>query len=67
MQIPLIGGGSGMEGRAGLHDWHNILLDVGLLHRDHQIADFVDGVGVVVMLLAFAWGAAVLYRQFKNI
>jgi hypothetical protein len=63
-QIPLIGGGSGRD-RPGFHDWTNLLGDLGLLHRDHGIAALVDGLGVLVMLLAMAWGGLLLWREYQ--
>ncbi len=67
MHIPLIGGGSGSEGRVGLHDWYNILSGLNLLHKDHAIADAVNLVGICVILLSFVWGGMVLHRQYRNI
>ena len=67
MHIPLIGGGSGSEGREGLHDWHNILNELSLLHKEHAIADTVNLAGIVVILLSFLWGGMILYRQHNNL
>jgi len=63
-QIPLLGGGSGSD-RPGLHDWHNILSDMDMINSDHLLASVVDGIGVLLMLLSFLWGALVLHRQYK--
>jgi hypothetical protein len=63
-QIPLLGGGTGAD-RPGMHDWRNILLDLDMLNRDHVLASFIDGFGVLLMLLSFVWGALILHRQYK--
>jgi hypothetical protein len=67
MQLQLIGGGSGSDGRMGLHDWNNILLATDSLHRDDQLAALADNTGAAVMILAFLWGAVVLHRQYRNL
>jgi len=61
-QLILLGGGTG-EDRPWMHDWYNILGQLGMLHLDHRIAAIVDGVGTVLMLLAMAWGASLLWQQ----
>lgn len=65
LQLMLLGGGTGHD-RPGMHDWRNILLELDLLNQDYAIAAFVDTMGEVGMLLAFAWGAVVLYRQYQG-
>ena len=65
MQLQLVGGGTGRD-RPGMHDWNNILWDLGLLPQDHAIARTVDTLGEMVMILALIWGGYVLYRQFKQ-
>ena len=65
-QIPLLGGGTGAD-RPGMHDWTNILSDLGMLNSDHTVAKLVDSFGVLLMLLSFVWGAIVLQRQYKRL
>lgn len=63
-QLPLIGGGDGRD-RPWMHDWYNILGDLGWLRSDHTLASIVDTCGEVMLLLALAWGGYLLYRQFN--
>ncbi len=65
-QIPLLGGGTGAD-RPGMHDWFNILSDLGWLNSDHSIAKLTDSSGTLLMLLSFLWGAAILHRQYSMI
>jgi hypothetical protein len=65
-QIPLLGGGNGTD-RPGMHDWHNLLSGSGMLEYDHAIAAFVNGTGILLMLLSLLWGAKVLHLQYKNL
>jgi hypothetical protein len=62
-QMPLLGGGNGMD-RPGMHDWYNILGELGMLRSDHTLAAFVDTLGEMAVMLALAWGGYLLYRQF---
>jgi hypothetical protein len=48
------------------HDWANILLDLGLIHKDRQIARADDVIGSIVILVALAWGGYILLRQYRN-
>lgn len=61
-QMLLLGGTTGRDS-PGYHDWTNILGDLGLLQYDHAIAGAVDGLGVLIMLTAFAWGGYVLWHN----
>ncbi len=65
-QLILLGGVTGRD-VPGIHDWSNILRDLGWLQYDHAIAGIVNGIGVILMLIAFGWGAYVLYLQYKNL
>ncbi len=60
----LLGGVTGRD-RPGYHDWSNILKDLGLLDYSHVIAAAVDGLGVLFMLTAIAWGAYVLWHNWR--
>lgn len=66
LQMPLVGGGTGMD-RPGVHDWENILLDLGLIQHERAVAAVFDGFGTLVMLAAFVWGAYVLLLQYRNL
>jgi hypothetical protein len=63
LDLMLLGGGTGRD-RPGMHDWENILLDLGLIEQERAIAAAADGVGALLLLAGLAWGAAVLYRQY---
>ena len=49
------------------HDWENILRTLGWLKHDHLLAKLAYTTGLVLMILALAWGGYLLYRQFKNL
>ena len=61
-KMMLLGGKTGAESDG--HDWQNILGDLGLIKPAHFIAGIAHKLGFVVMLLAYTWGAALLYLQF---
>jgi hypothetical protein len=61
--LPLLGGGTGADRD---HDWIIMLGDMGLLNRAHGVGRLLQVTGWALMLLANAWGAAVLARQFRN-
>jgi hypothetical protein len=63
-QLVLIGGVTGSE-YEDVHDWECILSRLGWLQHDHLIARISFGIGVALMLLAFAWGGYILWRQFQ--
>jgi hypothetical protein len=65
-QMPLLGGGNGMD-RPGMHDWYNILGQLGMRRSDHTLAALVDGLGELTVLLALAWGGYLLYLQFVRL
>ena len=54
LQLVLLGGRTGAEVEG--HDWEFILASWQLLHRDHQIAAVVQGIGALTMLVALVWG-----------
>lgn len=66
LKLMLLGGGTGAD-RPGTHDWENILLDLNLIQHERRIAAGVDKLGELLMLLAFAWGALVLWRQYRGL
>ena len=63
-KMMLLGGKTGAESDG--HDWQNILGDLGLIKKAHLIAGIAHTLGLVVMLVAYAWGAALLYLQFHR-
>jgi hypothetical protein len=64
LKLMLLGGGTGAD-RPGIHDWENILLDLGLIEHDRRIAFAVDKLGEFLLLLGLAWGARVLWLQYR--
>jgi len=66
LQLMLLGGGTGQD-RPGMHDWENVLLDLGLSEYERAIALATDRLGELIMLGAFAWGAIVLWRQYRMV
>ncbi|MEK6803386.1 MAG: zinc ribbon domain-containing protein [Nitrospirota bacterium] len=63
MDLLLLGGFTGKEVDA--HDWNNLLTMLGWLQYDHGLAKLSYGIGTVSMLLALAWGAILLHRQYR--
>jgi hypothetical protein len=66
LQLMLLGGGTGQD-RPGMHDWENILLDLGLIEHERGLALAADRVGEALLLTALAWGACLLYRQYQGL
>lgn len=64
-QLMLLGGVTGQD-MPGVHDWHNILSDLGLLHHDHRIAAGLDTCGELLMWLSFVWGGYILYLHRRE-
>ncbi|MGB5733236.1 MAG: zinc ribbon domain-containing protein, partial [Thiohalocapsa sp.] len=64
-QLPLLGGNFGHSSPYGFHDWEYLLTETGLLRLDHTLAQASHGLGSLIMLAALAWGAVLVYRQFK--
>jgi hypothetical protein len=61
-KLMLLGGRTGAESDG--HDWQNLLGDLGMIRRAHLIGGVAHKAGLVVMLVAYAWGATLLYLQF---
>ncbi len=57
-QLPLLGGDVGGES----HDWIYLLSGFGLLQRSQALGLLVHALGAMVVLLALAWGGALLLR-----
>jgi len=64
--VGLIASTTGAES-TGYHDWETVLGLLGKMDWDHRIADSVDSLGVLLMLLAFVWGGLVLYKQYQQL
>lgn len=64
LRLPLLGGGTGAD-RPGMHDWHNILGRLGWLNHDRALAGATDVLGITLMGVALAWGAALLWRHHQ--
>jgi hypothetical protein len=60
--LPLVGGAS-----EEFHDWGNLLTMMNMLSSARKIANVSFGIGTLLILLSFVWGAYILYRQRKNI
>jgi hypothetical protein len=61
LRLVLIGGRTGAEVEG--HDWEHILMRLGLLHRDHQIANTVQFLGAAIMIAALVWGVVIVARE----
>ena len=57
----LLGGVQGKD-MPGIHDWNNILGQLGMLDYAHSLAVFTSWLAIILMLLAFYWGASLLYK-----
>lgn len=66
LALPLLGGGTGMD-RPGSHDWRNIFNSLGIIEYDTRVAWAADFIGELCMILAFIWGAWVLFLQWRFI
>lgn len=65
-ELPLLGGVTGSEVE-DFHDWEVLLKMLGWLLYDHKIATAAYTAGRWLMVLAFLWGAVLLYRQYRNL
>jgi hypothetical protein len=66
LHLMLLGGGTGRD-RPGMHDWENILLDLGLIEHERTLALATDRLGAALLLVGLAWGGCVLYRQYGSL
>jgi len=62
-QLVLLGGRTGEDGP---HDWIHLLGELGLIKRAHAVGYVLHGIGVALMIAANAWGAYLLWRQWRN-
>ena len=63
-QLTLLGGGTGND---SFHDWMYLFDSVNQLHHAQRIGAFTHGLGVAIVVLALAWGAALLRLQRRRI
>lgn len=66
-ELMLLGGVTGKEADYGYHDWEFILNEIGLLRHDHTLARLAHDFGILLMLLSFAWGGYLLYKQYRHL
>ena len=66
-ELLLLGGITGREADYGYHDWEFILNEVGLLRYDHTLAYIAHSLGIVLMLLSFAWAGYILLKQYRHL
>jgi hypothetical protein len=66
LQLPLLGGNVGSD-NPDFHDWHHILRDLGWLKYDHSLASLSNHTGAMLMIVSFAWGGYLLYKQYQTI
>jgi hypothetical protein len=64
LQLPLLGGHTGAEVEG--HDWEYLLTTLGLLDHDVALGRLAFGLGALVMALAIAWGAVVLWHKRRE-
>ncbi len=65
LELVLLGGFTGREVEG--HDWEAILGTLGWLQYDRTLGAAAHGTGVVVMVVALLWGAAVVAWQAQQI
>jgi hypothetical protein len=66
LRLILLGGVTGRE-VSDYHDWEFILRKLGMLRYDHFLAHTANSIGIAFMIVTFAWGGYVLYRQYRNL
>jgi hypothetical protein len=64
LQIVLLGGRTGAEVEG--HDWEAILSALGWLRYDILLGRLANLLGILLMILALAWGASVVARQYAQ-
>jgi hypothetical protein len=64
LQLVLLGARTGAEVEG--HDWEYLLSTLGWLHHDTALGRASFAMGAVVMVAALAWGAAVVWRQWRT-
>ena len=57
---------TGRTGDNGAHDFIDVLGDLGLLHKAQPIGRGVHGFGFLMMVAALAWGARLVWQQYRR-
>ena len=57
---------TGRTGDSGAHDFIDVLGDLGLLNQAQPIGRGAHALGVVTMLFALAWGAWLVWQQYRR-
>jgi hypothetical protein len=57
---------TGRTGDTGSHDFIDTLGDLGLLHKARPIGRGVHAFGLLMMIVALAWGAWLLWQQYRR-
>lgn len=65
-KMVLVGGRTGADA-PGNHDWNNILGELDMLERHREFAGIADSGGKLLIVLAVAWGAVLLLRQYRRL
>ena len=65
-ELPLLGGVTGQDVE-DYHDWEVLLTQLGWMQYDVKLGHAAYSFGRVFMVLAFLWGAWLLYRQYNNL
>lgn len=63
-ELMLVGGVTGKE-VADYHDWEVLLGRLGWMQYDHVLARVFWCVGALVMIVSIAWGAYLLWQQWR--
>ena len=66
-ELLLRGSITGKDADYGYHDWEFILNEVGLLRYDDTLAYIAQSLGIVLMLLSFAWAGYILFEQYRHV
>lgn len=61
----LLGGVQGKD-LPGIHDWNNILSQLGMLEYEHVIAFIFSWCAITLMIMAFGWGGVLLKKMAKK-
>ena len=57
---------TGRTGDTGAHDYVDMLGDLGLLNRAHEVAAVMKYFGILLMLAALVWSALLVFRAWRE-
>jgi hypothetical protein len=57
---------TGRTGDSGAHDFIDVLGDLGLLNQAQPIGRGAHGFGILMLLIALAWGAWLVWQQYRR-